>query len=426
MEHCEVAEVSFPCHFPNVWPHHLEILRHCLHLSSLSDLESLLVASQRLTWRQECYERGSVQQALRSLAVEAAELTEQAFLQYLLPWIAEKTAEMQRLFPSRRPVSMSGTASTLVLTKVEEVCLMSAFFLCHLPLKHWHFRRESCAQLKLISLIVYLYKQFRREKEDPNALKEMCDLQINRRKLTKKKDRGYWLGLEVPLCELQIEATLLIEDHPEPCTRIDFANEYIGGGALSGGNVQEELYFAIHPELQLTMLFCQVMLEDEVIVVTGAERVTDYAGYGHTAHFQGIHRASCPSQHTVVAMDAGVFLGRRYLQYEERGMLRELNKAYAGFQGSPEDREARPIVTGNWGCGAFGGDHQFKACLQWLAATATGRKLVYCCFKDKRMEGFAEFVQRMRGRTAAELYNLLLRPEVQERLMSRIPLFELL
>ncbi|KAL3351371.1 hypothetical protein AABB24_019788 [Solanum stoloniferum] len=27
------------------------------------------------------------------------------------------------------------------------------------------------------------------------------------------------------------------------------------------------------------------------------------------------------------------------------------------------------VVTGNWGCGAFGGDPQLKAMLQWIAAS---------------------------------------------------------
>ena len=428
MEICEVAEVRLPCHFSSeVWTNHCSRLLQYESLTSLSDFELLLVKSQSFTWRQEpCIEYGSIQQALQGVAVEAAELTEQAFLHYLLPWIARKAAEMGQLFPEPMAVSKSGEASTLVLTKVQEVCLMSAFFLCHLPLKHWHFRRDSSAQLKLISIIVYLYKQFQRERVAPGSLLDMCSLEINRRKLTEKKNCDYWRSLNMPLCALRIEQALLIEDHAEPCTRIDFANEYIGGGTLSGGNVQEELYFAIHPELQLTMLFCQVMLWDEVIVVKGAERVTDYAGYGHTAHFKGIHRNSRSDQHVVVAMDAGVFLGRRYLQYEERGILRELNKAYVGFQRSPEHREAGPVVTGNWGCGAFGGDHQFKACLQWMAATAAGRELVYCCFKDKRMEGFEEFARRMEGRTVAELYRVLLRPEVQEQLVGRRSLFELL
>ena len=31
------------------------------------------------------------------------------------------------------------------------------------------------------------------------------------------------------------------------------------------------------------------------------------------------------------------------------------------------------IATGNWGCGAFNGDVILKVCIQWLAASMTGR-----------------------------------------------------
>ena len=41
----------------------------------------------------------------------------------------------------------------------------------------------------------------------------------------------------------------------------------------------------------------------------------------------------------------------------------------------------RPIVTGNWGCGAFAGDPQLKALLQWMAVSLSGRpEMVYCTF----------------------------------------------
>lgn len=39
-------------------------------------------------------------------------------------------------------------------------------------------------------------------------------------------------------------------------------------------------------------------------------------------------------------------------------MLRELNKAYAGFM--TDEQEKTPVATGKWGCGAFGGDPLFK------------------------------------------------------------------
>ena len=32
-----------------------------------------------------------------------------------------------------------------------------------------------------------------------------------------------------------------------------------------------------------------------------------------------------------------------------------------------------PIVTGRWGCGAFGGDEELKLLVQWMAASVAGR-----------------------------------------------------
>lgn len=44
---------------------------------------------------------------------------------------------------------------------------------------------------------------------------------------------------------------------------------------------------------------------------------------------------------------------------------------FMGATHSPtvDQEENVGIVTGNWGCGAFGGDPQLKTMIQWLAAS---------------------------------------------------------
>lgn len=41
------------------------------------------------------------------------------------------------------------------------------------------------------------------------------------------------------------------------------------------------------------------------------------------------------------------------------------------------------IATGNWGCGAFGGDPELKAIIQWLAASQVNTVLMqwFACSK---------------------------------------------
>lgn len=59
----------------------------------------------------------------------------------------------------------------------------------------------------------------------------------------------------------------------------------------------------------------------------------------------------------ILAMDATRY-GNSMTQYPEEAMLRELNKAYCAFYSKHSD--AVMVATGNWGCGAFNGNHRLK------------------------------------------------------------------
>ncbi|KAL3307402.1 hypothetical protein Ciccas_014084, partial [Cichlidogyrus casuarinus] len=73
-------------------------------------------------------------------------------------------------------------------------------------------------------------------------------------------------------------------------------------------------------------------------------------------------------------------------QYEGKWIHRELLKAYAGFSAQLANSEIpKTIVTGNWGCGAKGGDPQLKAVIQLMACAAAGKNLYYCCEGDANL-----------------------------------------
>ena len=84
--------------------------------------------------------------------------------------------------------------------------------------------------------------------------------------------RDWLLHCEQPLLPLQVvyEAagkTAGIEDAPPNALQADFANQFLGGGVLCGGCVQEEIRFAIAPELTACVALCPVMYEHEAIAV---------------------------------------------------------------------------------------------------------------------------------------------------------------
>ena len=61
-------------------------------------------------------------------------------------------------------------------------------------------------------------------------------------------DSQDYLNNNIDLCEIKLDKEKSLFDGDDQYF-IDFANKYIGGGALTGGCVQEEILFAVQPKL---------------------------------------------------------------------------------------------------------------------------------------------------------------------------------
>lgn len=148
------------------------------------------------------------------------------------------------------------------------------------------------------------------------------------------------------------------------------------------------------------------MDELESILIAGAEQFSSYSGYGGTFAYAGPHEDKNPADEhkkrcvSIIAIDATPFMDDSFdrvfqepphedVQFQKKSILRELNKAYSGFtcRIAGDDLSAgkmAPVATGNWGCGAFGGNRQLKCIIQWLAASRAGRAVKYYTFRDKQ------------------------------------------
>ncbi|KAL5702658.1 poly(ADP-ribose) glycohydrolase [Ranunculus cassubicifolius] len=205
----------------------------------------------------------------------------------------------------------------------------------------------------------------------------------------------------------------LIEDQLCEALEVDFANKYIGGGALSRGCVQEEIRFMINPELIIGMLFLPCMSDNEAIEIVGAERFSNYTGYASTFRFSGDFLDEKPTdclkrrKTRIVAIDA--LSSPKMRQYGVEYLLREINKAFCGFLHKTEDKIG--VVTGNWGCGAFGGDPEIKAVIQWLAASQASRPFIlYYTFKEEALWDLEQVSSWILSHewTVGDLWNMLL------------------
>lgn len=225
-------------------------------------------------------------------------------------------------------------------------------------------------------------------------------------------------------------------DEQHSLSRVDFANQFIGGGSLSQGCVQEEITFSINPELNVSRYLCEAMADHEAILLLNAREYSSIVPgtYGRTTrHRAAVDPASMPVPNVIIAIDAVHFQRDDLWQFTPDGIRRELVKALAGFQPVPASLVAlapqltghpsllQGIATGNWGCGAFNGDVELKALLQWAAASVCGRTMHYFPFDHA---GVGERLPRLaaglveKGVTVGELLTCLSSnalPHVQHR-----------
>ncbi|KAL0268591.1 UNVERIFIED_CONTAM: hypothetical protein PYX00_010463 [Menopon gallinae] len=282
----------------------------------------------------------------------------------------------------------SGVNGRLSLHKYQVAALLANGFLCTFALQSIGYptinfnrlfegedkRRRKSSVEKIKCLLNY----FRRVKEDMPT-----GFITYHRICTPIHEFPDWEESNARLTELVVKMKGNIEDQ-NGYLQMDFANKYVGGGILGGGSLQEEIRFAISPELIAARLFTQCLGDNEALLVVGTERYSSHSGFGGSFRFAGDFRDTVPFDDTEHKMSYVIMLDALNFshppdQYVENKIIRELNKAYTGFQQTDLSRGI-PLATGNWGCGAFRGDPQLKFLIQLIACSQAGRRILYLTY----------------------------------------------
>ncbi|KAL8565004.1 hypothetical protein ACOMHN_003380 [Nucella lapillus] len=318
-----------------------------------------------------------------------------------------------------------GKVKKLTLSQQQIACLLANAFFCTFPLRNSKMRTSSdysdypdinfChlfvgdpvpRKLQKIQCIIHYFKR---------VLQESLTGIVTFSRQTLSSGHN-WQGSMENLSQLHVSSTGTIEDNGRGMLQVDFANKYIGGGVLGHGCVQEEIRFVICPEMIVTRLFTQALDSMDCLIMTGCERYSEYKGYSDSFCWKGdfvdktqrdkLGRLCCE----VVAIDAQVFRADYYKQFKRTCVDRELNKAYCGFKTSAKEVNRSAVCTGNWGCGAFGGDKQLKALIQVMAASVAKRDVCYFTFDDEPLtRDLSEIHKRLcrERKSVGDVYSLL-------------------
>ena len=211
------------------------------------------------------------------------------------------------------------------------------------------------------------------------------------------------------LCDIKIVEKGSLFDS-EASFQVDFANQYIGGGVLSGGCVQEEILFTVNPEAIVSIFFMQRMDDNDAIRIDNLIQYSNYSGYARSFKFENDATKDITKikKHNIIAIDAVCTYSSGGV--DKDSVERDLIKAYVGFNLINFDDEkvitmTKTIATGNWGCGAFGGDFELKFLQQWIAASYAGvKKLYYYTFDKKEMADVIKNCEKIKLFRVKDLY----------------------
>ena len=338
-----------------------------------------------------------------------------AFFSSLLPRMITLALQLPNLLTHGLPLLKCQEMYSVTISQQQIACLLANAFLCTFPRRNATHRTVEFASYPSINFNT-LFAGKRVFIPAVRAAKLKCIFHYFTR-VTSTVPTGtltftrqvctnppQWDKCSAKLSRLHVTSDGTIEGNGQGMLQVDFANRRVGGGVLRSGCVQEEIRFLLCPELIVSRLITEELQDNESLIITGAEQFSSYSGYGSTFEWAGSYddTVTCDrwgrKETCLVAMDALV-VRNALSQFKPGLMRREANKTYCGFMSSATTPCGHPmaVATGNWGCGAFGGDKRLKALLQWLAASAAGRDAVYFTFGDKGLQKDLHILQHELG-----------------------------
>ncbi len=157
-----------------------------------------------------------------------------------------------------------------------------------------------------------------------------------------------------------------------------------------------------------------------MVILRGCKRFIDYTGYLDTFAYKGHYHEQNPRYiQDIIVVDACYSN-----HFTQKNINRDLSKAWAAFQKSKNDI----IVTGNWGCGAFGGDFVFKFLQQICAAMILGdnfKRLDYSVYGNQalasKLKNLLENLEKNK-KTVTDIYQMMIKySQTSELPAARLP-----
>ena len=344
--------------------------------------------------------------------------TKTYYKETIFPCITKLSLKTGQLFTNNSiPLFSQGIPQKVTLSKEQCACMLANMCLgLTLPQKgdklcryhnfYYWYKRDAKNEKVLIEKIKCLFNYFVKISQGiPEAYLRFHRLVLDR----STSQLSNWKNCTKFLESAILDETGKIEDSKD-AIEVDFANLYLGGLALTAAVAQEEIIFTVSPECLVGVIFNDYMREDEGILIQGAETYSNHSGY-RDFKFVGPNYDIIPItadkvlNREILAIDAINLRDSKSPEYTVQGVLRDLNKAYIGFNAADDlgKMTKKKVATGRWGCGVFKANVQLKFLIQWVAASRAERDMIFYSFGDAKVKNSWKVVNKYTGKTVGDV-----------------------
>ncbi|CAF1440427.1 unnamed protein product [Rotaria sordida] len=337
------------------------------------------------------------------------------FYNDLLPTIA-KWASDHTQAKLIEPLQAGTTASIVYTAAQARYILANAFFLNTIPgygnidLNCLYNSLSDSLAIERIRCLIEYFRLSSQQNEDR---------QISIERYSYCNELPNWNKQNILLESSKINIiTNRMEDANEAQGFVDFANKHIHIHRIIPSATQEEILFSCCPEAFLSILVCDTLQDDEIVILRGCKRFIDYVGYADTFCYKGHYHEQNPTYiQDILVLDACYSS-----HFTKNNIDRDLGKAFAAFEKSKDEI----IVTGKWGCGVFGGDLIFKFLQQICVAMLLGNHFKRLDYAVRSIENLASKLKHIlktlenNKRTVTDIYQMMIQyGETKEKSASR-------
>lgn len=361
-------------------------------------------------------------------------------------FLVDLALEMPTLFPDGTLPCLSASQddngrSTASFSRRQIACLVVHQFLCSLPphpwdtesfvdLRPWYIQSNTSHPGAVHAYLTALFTYLEHLQQPIQGHTSRIDSSIEEWPVTftlrsigsnevdqlleNEASSTYLSSTSIEICHLEESQTKpAYLGFPDGACVIS-SNKCFGYGPTG---TQEELHVGISPESYPAVLLTRPLSDNQVLICQGAEPMVSIKGYGRDARLDETLPSSISTpeediyrwkdrtmlfmdalEMDIIGVDTNLFIPD--IHPSTRLSREMILKAYNAFHGDAEPYSH--IVTGLWGCGAFGGNKYVKCLLQWCAASLAQVPALRFVFAGSGQQEFAEefarFAVRLTGK----------------------------